>query len=387
MKKLLIFAVLIIFAFGASAGFSLSNEVERQAVYGALNQAAEALKSAPFGEKSIAVLPLKKEYRIFTGNLKNMLVNAGFTCVEEKSDRMWDAIIDEIAWDERKDDILDPATVVKFGKLTAAQILLQFDIRVIDRNAERVYAEIDLRATEIATARVLWGSTFAYRYYIGKDVNGIIDLSHELRMVLKKNFASALKSLKTPEFSGKFKNLGTITVVPVSGDIDGYVTGLSIEMLTQTDFKPQTPPIPSLSQVRATVRDGQLLTDAVFYGAIRALHKTPRTTGRDGKLIVTEYDVIADIQLFIEDSKTGSILWSKTITMKETISEHRDMTPEELEKYRDEKFSAVPGDIAEEMVDNWQKYLKIAGWVLGGIILFALIIFGIKAFVSYNDVR
>ena len=63
------------------------------------------------------------------------------------------------------------------------------------------------------------------------------------------------------------------------------------------------------------------------------------------------------------------------------------MSAEELEKYRDEKFSAVPGDIAEEMVDNWQKYLKIAGWVLGGIILFALIIFGIKAFVSYNDVR
>ena len=130
MKKLITVFVLMFTVLSASANSYafLADDDARQAVYGALDKAIPALKSAPFGNRTIAILPMKAGHSILAGRLKNMLVQSGFVCVEGKEDPMWDEILKEIEWDERKDDILDPATVVKFGKLKAAHILMQCEI-------------------------------------------------------------------------------------------------------------------------------------------------------------------------------------------------------------------------------------------------------------------
>lgn len=389
MKKILTFTVSILAALAAFAAgpVSLSDDDTRQAVYGALDQAKGALSSAPFGKNPIAILPMKSNHDQLIGRVKNMLVNAGFVCVEGKEDPMWDEIIKEIEWDERKSDILDPATIVKFGKLKAAKILFQCEVRVVDKNDTRVYAEVEMRATDIATKQVLWGNTFAYRYYIGKDVSGIIRLNTHLCNLLKKSFAEAGKSLAYPDVAGKLDHIKNIVVVPLSGDIDSYMTGLAIEMLTQTRFSPMNPHIPSLAQVRSTARDGLLKTDAVFYGSVRSLHKTRPVESKVAKKIVIKYDIVAQIQVFIEDAKTGSILWSKTVPLKETVTDFRDMTSEELKEYRQEKIDTIPDEIAEDVIDNWKHYLSIIGIVVGVIVALIVIVIGIKAFASYNNVR
>lgn len=391
MKKILTLIIMALVALTASAfandnGF-LANDNARQALYGALDQAAPVLKNAPFGKNPVAILPLKKGHTILAGRVKNLLVNAGFVCVEGKEDPMWDEILKEIEWDERKEDILDPETLAKFGKLKAAKILFQCDIRIVDENADRVYAEIELRATDIATKQILWGNTFAYRYYVGKNVQGIIALDNDLREILGVGFDEAKGSLNQPQIAEKLNHVKTITIVPLSGDIDSYMTGLATNMISQTKYSAKNPFIPSLTQIRAAGRDGSLDSDAVMYGAVRALHKTNPVEKQVGKKFVTTYEVFAEVQLFIEDAKTGNILWSKTVSRKKQISSEREMTPEELKKFQQEKLDAVPGEITEDIADNWKSYLKVIGLSVGGLILLLLAFIGIKAFISYRNVR
>ena len=389
MKKIIIFIVLTLAVFSAFAnnGNFLANDDARQALYGAVDKAAVALKTAPFGQNPIAILPLKAGHSVLAGRLKNMLVQNGFVCVEGKEDPMWDEILKEIEWHERKSDILDSKTIVKFGKLKAAKILFQCEIRIVDKNADRLYAEIELRATDIATKQVIWGGTFANRYYIGKNVQGIISLDDELRQTLKKSFIEAKKSLTTPQVAGKLNNIKTITIVPLNGDIDSYMTQLATAMITQTHLMPLNPHIPSLMQIRSTARDGLLKCDAILYGAIRALHKTKPETTRSGKKMVTKHNIVAEIQLFIEDAKNGNILWGETITVKEPIVSERDLNAAELKQLRQEKIDTIPDDIKEDVADNWKSYLKIIGIIIGGIAVLLFIVIAIKAFFSFNNVR
>ncbi len=358
MKKILIL-LLTVFSTAMWAQ-SIENDDVRQAVYGALDQAKAALAAAPFQGKTVAILPIGGDSgALLAGRLKNMLTQLGFACVEGKDDPMCEQILKEVAWDERKDDILDPATLVKFGKLKAAQILLYGKINVISRTEDRIYAELELHATDIATKQHIWGGNFAYRFYKGKDIQGIVSLDNSLRQLLKKNFEQAKASLSAPEYASRLSGVKTATVIPLSGDIDSYLTGLAIEMLTQTSHTPKNPAIPSLSQVRSFIRDGQLQSDAIFYGAVRDLSRkaTPALDTRTEKA----FEVNADIQLFLENVKTGEILWSKTITISAPEMEKKVLTGRE-------KMEAAT-------LDSLESKSNYIFWFIGGIV--ALVVIGI----------
>ena len=384
MKKLLA----LVMALGLLPLFAqgLNDDDVRQAVTEALVQAQSALKSAPFGSKTVAVLPFPGDSSgYFTGKLKNELASLGFTCVEGKEDPMWDEIIKEIAWDERKDDILDPDTLVKFGKLKATQILLYGKVVKADKNSERTYVEIELHATDLTTKQHIWGGTFAARIYKGKNVQGIISLDNDLRMLLKKNFEEAKKSLVSPEYAGKLSDIKTIAVLPLAGDIDEYLTGLAIEMLTATQHLPRRPQIPSLSQIRADAKFDSAIGDAVFYGAVRDLHKTNTETkpAEDRKTMHETSTVHADIQLFVEDLKTGNILWSKTITLAEPVTEDRPMTDEERAQARKDHRDDLGDSFVDTLVGHWPMILL---GLVGFVVLCFVGVF-IKTYLANRVVR
>lgn len=383
MKKILVF----ILALGLIPLFAqgLGDDDVREAISEVLAQAQTALKTAPFGSRTVAVLPFPGDTSgYFTGKLKNQLTSLGFTCIEGKEDPMWDEIVKEIGWDERKDDILDSSTLVKFGKLKAAQILLYGKVVTIQKNAGRIYVEIELHATDLTTKQHIWGGTFAARVYKGADIQGIISLDNNLRLLLKKNFEAAKDSLSSPEYAGKLNAVKTIAVLPLSGDIDEYLTGLAVEMLTATKHLPKRPQIPSLSQIRADAKSDPGIADAVFYGAVRDLHKTkPEARAIDRKTMQETSTVHADIQLFVEDLKTGNILWSKTITLAETVTEDRAMSEEERALARKEIREDIGDSLEDSLVSHWKVIL------LAGIGLVALCFLGVllKTYLANRVIR
>ena len=384
MKNILVF-ILAVLGFVPLFAQGLGDDDVRQAVSEALAQAQTSLKTAPFGNKTIAILPIPGDTSgYFTGKLKNQLTSLGFTCVEGKEDPMWDEIIKEIAWDERKDDILDSDTLVKFGKLKATQILLYGKVVTIDKNSERIYVELELHATNLTTKQHIWGGTFATRIYKGKDIQGIISLDNNLRLLLKKNFETAKESLVSPEYAGKLNDVKSIAVLPLAGDIDEYLTGLAIEMLTATRHFPKRPQIPSLSQFRVDAKADPSLADAVFYGAVRDLHKSnAETKAVDRKTMQEVCTVNADIQMFLEDLKSGNILWSKTVTLSETVTVDRPMTEEERVQARKEHRDELGDSFMDTLVSHWPMILL---GVVGFVVLCFVCVF-IKTYLANRVVR
>ncbi len=334
MKRIIILLMILACILQVKA-YTAEWEFDRMAVKEAVFKAESSLKRAPFGGEPVALLPLKgDEDGIVAATLKTMLTKIGFNCVEGKEDPMWNEIIKEIEWDERKDDILQPATVVRFGKLQAAKILIYGGIRTIDQNVDRVYAEVDLHATNLVTKQHIWGGTFASRVYFGVNVNGIIALDNSLKQLLKKNFNDARDSMRQPAAAERLANVKSVAIVPLVGDVDQYMTGLAIEMLTETNHAPKQPKVPSLMETRMAVRNHSLACDAVFYGYVRDLSKTQtvyRQLPKEEK-VEASCTYNAEIQMFMENAATGAVLWSKTVTMVETVREERIMTVSELRK-------------------------------------------------------
>ena len=391
MKKF--FITLAAFILTAAAAFAndekiIKDEDIRQAIYGALDKAAAELKNANLGKAPIAVYASKQYQMILSGRLKTMLNNAGYTCIEEKDDPFWNELINRIEWNERKEDILDPTTIMKFGKLKAAKVLFQCYTRHIDKNSDRVYVELDLRATEINTAKNLWSTTVSHRHYIGEKVQGIVAIDNNLAELLKKNFQFAHQSLISQFYTEKLKNVRNIAVIPLSGDVASYLTQLTIEMISRTKYLPKHSPIPSLAEARIAVRDGLLGSDAICFGSVRSLHTTrpAETIQYEKKTIVYSWNVVADIQIFIEDTK-GNILWSAAIRLNEPVVSARAMTPAEIEKYRGEKLKSAPSGIKEWFYDNWGFCLIIAGCFVGAIVLIICLTIAFKAIILYNHVR
>ena len=209
MKKLFLVTLFAFAALTLAAEDILSNDGARQAIYGAMGKSVKPLKlnKSKFGNQPVAIYIKDKKYSFLTGYLKNILLNAGINCVTGKDEEMWQKAIQEIEAHKRMDDILDPATKAKFGKLQAPRIRLQCNVRVFDfdRKNGRYYTEVELIATEIKTGKKIWSGVYTNRYYLGKGVEGNVALDDELRAILKKNFENAQKSLTMPQIIGKMK--------------------------------------------------------------------------------------------------------------------------------------------------------------------------------------
>lgn len=393
MKKLLVLAIssFLLFTVAAQNNSPVAKDNERQAISGALDDAFSRLNRSAFGKKTIAVLPMNGRYDFLHGRIQSKLLAAGLTCVEGKNDPMWDEILKEIEWDERKDDILDATTIAKFGKLKAAQILLQCVKPEFHENTDRIYAQIELRAIDINTKEIIWTEIGVERFVIGKNVEGIVKLDQHEMDILQETIANAKASLLTPSMSAKLSNIKTVALIPICGDSDKYVTNLTLGMLAQTKLFPQNSPIPSLALVRSTIRDKKMNADAICYGALRALHKSVVSNTISGRKTLCTYELVAEVQLFIEEAKTGNVLWAneKTIAVKQFTIE-KEMTAAEFEKWQKNRVgpqAVIKENLYEHVMSNWLAYLKYIALGLAGLVVLIFVVILISKTLFSNETR
>ena len=179
MKRLLhLFALTAALAAATSTALAGFPEEVRQTLRLCTADIQSALaRSGLPKDATIALLPIKRDSEDYAlGVLKNAATGAGFTCVEGKEDPFVQEVFKEIEWDERKDDILDPATLAKFGKLKAAKLLMYGVVREATGGNGRGYVEIEAHISSIETKQHLWGQVFARRFYTAPEVTGLVDL-------------------------------------------------------------------------------------------------------------------------------------------------------------------------------------------------------------------
>jgi len=340
-------------ALGTPTARAYTPEV-RQALQEAMEQVREELaRSGLAQDKGITVLPLAGDQgRYVEGLLKNAVTRSGLRYVEGGESPFWEALLAEVEWSERKDDMLAPETFVRFGQLEGVQLLLYGHVRSAMQDTQRVFVEIELHVGSVETRRHEWGTLVSRRHYLPGPVEGIIALDRHVRDTLNQTMAGALESMKR---STKLQETRTIAIVPLAGDIDRYVTGRARDIVSQTHMNPVELDVNNLGQARQILRDRPTQVDAVLYGALRDLS---RRVLRE-EILRTTYEVTAEIQLTLQSTATGEVLWSDTL--------HRV----------DEVEIAQTGE--EKLVEITRAYPRLWLYVGGGIVALILLMVFIKA--------
>ncbi len=315
MKKTLLFAAAFAAALVLPARAVPFGEGERQAFESAMADVAASLRSSDIADKAgVSVLAVSGDRGgAIAGLLKIAVTDAGKTYVEGKDDPMWEEVVKEIGFDERKGNAgyLDPKTLDALGRLKASNVLLYGAVRACTQTENRVFVELELHATDVATKQHVWGGLFAKRWYVpGTDVpKGISELPTALRDQLKREATSRLvESLKAQP---KLSQVRSVVLTPLAGDDDRYCTYIVRDGIVQTDLTAKELDIASLQGARATFRDLPAVAgDAVIYGAVRQLGWYD-STGFLG--LFERFDVQIDFQAAIERNDTHDVLWSDTI--------------------------------------------------------------------------
>ncbi len=305
-------ALLSLPARAADASFG---EGERQAFAAVMSDVAASLRSSGIPDSSgVSVLAVAGDRdEAIAGLLKIAVTDAGKTYVEGRDDPAWEAVAQELAWDDLKGKagFLNPATLDKIGSLKASNVLLYGAVRACSQTENRVFVEIELHATDVKTKQHVWGGLFAKRWYVpGSDVpKGVSELPLAIRAQLKESACAKLvASLKAQP---KLAAAKSIVLVPLAGDEDRYCTYVMRDAITQTDATVKELDLASLQGARTTFRDLPATAgDAVVYGAVRQLG----FVGVPGFLdLWCTYQVDLDFQAAVERNDTHDVLWSDTV--------------------------------------------------------------------------
>jgi hypothetical protein len=344
---------------------SLPDEV-RQTIHqvGKDVQAALAGSGIP-KDQTLSLLPLSGDQgQYVAGVLKNAITAAGLPFVEGKDDPFWDQVLAEVAWGERKADMLDPATLNRFGRLKAARLLLYGAVRDIAFDGRKGFVEIELHVSSIETKQHLWGQVFARRFYLAQDMQGVVNLDDDARQVLRQVMEQARESLgRSPRLAA----VHTVVMASLSGDIDGYAATLlageitRIGSLTLRDVDVQT-----LAEARQLLRDNPATADAILHGAVRDLHREP--VSRDAKGDLSK--VRAEVQLRLLSAASGDVLWAETVSSTVDRLKPRTSLKEQAavaaRDHLEKKIAKEPGALLSLVV--WGGFglvaLLIGVWIL-----------------------
>lgn len=325
-KRFLALAAGLAAAFaGTRAAADEASEFYRETIDALSADIASAIASSPVPkDKAVALLPVRDPSGTgwLPGLVRNALTKSGRTCVIEDGDPAFKAILDEIEWDERKGDILDPATIDKFGSLKSAQILLSAEIAAqsigtVASSGEPVscWIEVELHAVEIATRAQIWGDTVSKRLYAPDSGMRDVDASAipaEIRALLREKFREAVKS--SMEKSAKLRSVNSIAIIPVAGDKAGYALSSVRDAVAATRWKAVNLDAPTLREARRAAADRQTGADAILYASLRDLSavvdkESPVSEAREFRV---------EIQLAVENAATREILWSDTVSVSES---------------------------------------------------------------------
>lgn len=263
----------------------------RQTIQETVDRFREALAASDVPrDVPLALLPVVGDRSGYARSLmKGAITAAGCRLVVADEDPAWSPIVGKVEWDERKGDILDKDTILKFGAIESARNMLLSEIRVARISERGVLVEIDAHVVDARTARHLWGGVFSRRGYVGADLPAkATDLPPAVRKTLQNELLQ--KTVDSLKASAALSRYPRIAFVPLTADEDGYATDILREAFSKAGLSLVNLDASSPSEARAFLRDKPAnQADAFFYGTVRKLLETSVEEKPDG--VTTNYTV------------------------------------------------------------------------------------------------
>lgn len=158
-----------------------------KAIEAAAARALEGLDPTKLGDvTAVAVLPIWGDDR---GHAEDM-VKAGLTRrgvkVLARGRKEWDLLLGEIAWGAKREDVMDAATIQRFGKIQGCDGILYGTLRETGiqdlPTGKRAFARLSIHVAEVETGRIVWSSGLAEGEFV--DRSGLLKRALESRALL-----------------------------------------------------------------------------------------------------------------------------------------------------------------------------------------------------------
>jgi hypothetical protein len=146
---------------GASAVNATEVQTLQQAVEQAMQSVPQSLGAKPFeGVKSIAVVPLRGDPDGYvTERVRDMVTHTAYGLFT-RSDAAWNLLLQEIEWGVRREDVMNPETVQRFGKIEGVDAILYGIVwdQAVNLWSIRGHAKLSLILANVETGQELWRS-------------------------------------------------------------------------------------------------------------------------------------------------------------------------------------------------------------------------------------
>lgn len=150
----------VVFGFAGQAGGDEAETLQR-ATDRAVSRIGEELGRTSFsGLDRVAVVPLRDDTDGYaTGSLRSAVTRTPYS-VYTRNDEVWEKLLEEIEWGVRREDVMAPETVQKFGRITGVDAILYGNVwdRGLNMWSTRGHAKISVHLAEVETGELVWSS-------------------------------------------------------------------------------------------------------------------------------------------------------------------------------------------------------------------------------------
>lgn len=149
----------------AIGGMSWSRADERETLQRAAEQSVEkitpALAQTSFkGVKNVAVVPLRGDMDGYiTERVRDSVTHTPYSLFT-RSDSAWDLLLKEIEWGAKREDIMNPETIKKFGRIEGVDAILYGIVwdDTVSLWSIRGHVKMSLILADVETGQELWRS-------------------------------------------------------------------------------------------------------------------------------------------------------------------------------------------------------------------------------------
>ncbi|MFA6717315.1 MAG: hypothetical protein WC082_14735 [Victivallales bacterium] len=155
----LVLGLIIGLVFGMSV-FGQQTMIDR-AVSNAADKTINELSASPqtAGIKNIAFLGLKSDKAYYSSLFRSALAkSSGRFSFYTRDEKLWDRLVQEIEFGERREDIMRRESIQKFGRVEGVQALMYGKVleAKVDNNGNAEF-RVSLLLAEVETGRFIWG--------------------------------------------------------------------------------------------------------------------------------------------------------------------------------------------------------------------------------------
>ncbi len=343
----LVTSLLLLTSAKAELGRALDQTINEVA-----QEAAKKLKQTSFGDiKNIAVLPLwgdcAAETKSYIVNTIQSEIVGGPYKVMERNTQAWDTLLGEIEWGNLREDIMNAATVQRFGRIEGCNAIVYGTVRECaeDAGTGRAVTRLTLKMGVVETGEVKWSSgEIKSVRIVGPTALPRPNMDPALIRAINQLTANAVVGLK-----GKNVNTSNFAFFPLLGqDEDGYFTEVLQAELTKAGCNP--------APIAKTEWQEYLVANSRRPESVEAMRDFSKRKGYDAflygsvnecRIVPRKYKALARATLTMVGAQSGEAVWS-------------------------------PGEIRGQSYLDWLDIPALAVadplvWVVGGIIVLLIV--------------